>query len=133
MAWRRLGFDRRYILAYSRNADPGPITARLEGLRAEVKEVFRLWNSLGQFALLHDLTNCLRIGDLTVFGGTAPEVRDVKSNPARRLRPAQLRRMNQALEFRPIKDKTRIHFRVITPEEKAAKPKRGGRPRKNRS
>ena len=40
--------------------------------------------------------------------------------------------LHQALEFRPIKDKTRIHFRVITPEEKAAKPKRGGRPRKNR-
>ena len=39
--------------------------------------------------------------------------------------------LNQALEFRPIKDKSRIHFRVITPEEKAAKPKRGGRPRKN--
>ena len=41
--------------------------------------------------------------------------------------------LNQALEFRPIKDKTKIHFRVITPEEKAAKPKRGGRPRKNAS
>ena len=41
--------------------------------------------------------------------------------------------LNQALEFRPIKDKTRIHFRVITPEEKAAKPRRGGRPRKNPS
>ena len=34
------------------------------------------------------------------------------------------------LDFRPIKDKSRIHFRVITPEEKAAKPRRGGRPRK---
>jgi hypothetical protein len=37
-----------------------------------------------------------------------------------------------ALDFRPIKDKTRIHLRVITPEQKAARPKRGGgRPRKN--
>ena len=41
--------------------------------------------------------------------------------------------LNQALEFRPIKDKTKIHFRVITLEEKAAKPKRGGRPKKNPS
>jgi len=41
--------------------------------------------------------------------------------------------LQQALEFRPIKDKTRIHFRVITLEEKAAKPRRGGRPRKNPS
>jgi hypothetical protein len=39
--------------------------------------------------------------------------------------------LNKALEFRPIKDRTRIHFRIITPEEKAAKPRRGGRPRKN--
>ena len=39
--------------------------------------------------------------------------------------------LNKALEFRPIKDKSRIHFRVITAEEKAARPKRGGRPRKN--
>jgi hypothetical protein len=39
--------------------------------------------------------------------------------------------LNVALEFRPIKDKRRIHFRFITPEERAAKPKRGGRPRKH--
>jgi hypothetical protein len=38
--------------------------------------------------------------------------------------------LGQVLDFRPIKDKSRIHFRVITPEEKAAKPRRSGRPRK---
>ncbi len=38
--------------------------------------------------------------------------------------------LNVAREFRPIKDKRRIHFRFITPEERAARPKRGGRPRK---
>ena len=37
------------------------------------------------------------------------------------------------LDFRPIKDKSRMHVRVITPEEKAAKPPRGGRPRKAES
>ncbi len=31
-----------------------------------------------------------------------------------------------ALDFRPTKDKGRIHFRVITLEEKAGKPKHGG-------
>jgi hypothetical protein len=39
--------------------------------------------------------------------------------------------LNVALDFRPIKDKSRIHFRFITPEQRAAKPKRSGRPRKN--
>ncbi len=38
--------------------------------------------------------------------------------------------LGMALEFRPIKVKNRIHFRVITPEEKAARPPRGGRPKK---
>ncbi len=37
--------------------------------------------------------------------------------------------LNQVLDFRPIKDPSRIHFRVITPEERAARPTHGGRPR----
>ncbi len=37
-----------------------------------------------------------------------------------------------AFEFRPIKDKSKVHFRVTTPEEAASRPKRGGRPRKQR-
>ena len=37
-----------------------------------------------------------------------------------------------ALMFRPIRDKNRIHFRIITLEERAARPPRGGRPRKVR-
>ena len=37
--------------------------------------------------------------------------------------------LNQVLDFRPIRDPSRIHFRVITPEERAARPQRGGRPR----
>ncbi len=39
--------------------------------------------------------------------------------------------LNVGLEFRPIRDTSRMHFRFITSEEKAARPKRGGRPRKN--
>ena len=35
--------------------------------------------------------------------------------------------LNVALDFRPIRDPNRIHFRVITPEEQAARPKCGGR------
>ncbi len=36
-----------------------------------------------------------------------------------------------AFDFRPIKDKSKIHFRVMTPEEAQQRPKRRGRPRKN--
>src|SRR5919202_4012042 len=39
---------------------------------------------------------------------------------------------NLGLEFRPIKDPSRIHMRFISLEEQAARPRRpGGRPRKN--
>jgi hypothetical protein len=40
--------------------------------------------------------------------------------------------LNLALTFRPIRDPMRMHFRVITPEEAAQQPQRGGRPRKTR-
>ncbi len=39
--------------------------------------------------------------------------------------------LNQVLDFRPVRDPRRIHFRFITPEAYAAKPKPRGRPRKN--
>ena len=39
--------------------------------------------------------------------------------------------IGKLIEFRPIKDDQRIRFRIITPEEQAAKPRRPGRPRKN--
>ena len=35
-----------------------------------------------------------------------------------------------ALDFRPIKDKSRMHIRIVSLEEKAAMPPRGGRPRR---
>ena len=38
--------------------------------------------------------------------------------------------LGMALEFRPIRGKNRMHIRIITLEEKAAKPYYGGRPKK---
>ncbi len=37
--------------------------------------------------------------------------------------------LNLALVFRPIRDPRRMEFRVITREEAAQRPRRGGRPR----
>ncbi|HSH83354.1 MAG TPA: hypothetical protein VLA19_32885 [Herpetosiphonaceae bacterium] len=42
---------------------------------------------------------------------------------------AAAQELTLALDFRPIADPSRLHFRVITVEEQAAKPGRGGRPR----
>lgn len=66
LAWRVTGFDRRYILAVSRNDHAGPMAGK-EGLEYELGRVVSLWEEDGNFALLHDLTNCLRIADLTEF------------------------------------------------------------------
>ena len=61
------------------------------------------------------------------YGGDVrlPEGEDKRA--VRQNLQAAAEELNLALDFRPIRDKSRIHFRVITPEERAARPKRGGR------
>ena len=63
------------------------------------------------------------------YGGDVllPEAEDKRA--VRQNLQAAAEELNLALDFRPIRDKSRIHFRVITPEERAARPKRSGRPR----
>jgi hypothetical protein len=69
-----------------------------EGLAAERKRVDQAWHQDGQFAILHDLTNCLRIGDVTVFAddGT-PDTIEIKTDSERRAR-AQRRKIRTAQE-----------------------------------
>lgn len=94
LAWRVFGFERRYILALCRNQPPG-VMAGKAGLTAERERVEQAWKEDGRFALLHDLTNCLRIGDITVFGDGASETIEVKTDPRRRAL-AQRRRISTA-------------------------------------
>ena len=56
---------------------------------------------------------------------TEPEKRLVRQNLK-----AAADELGIALDFRPIKDTSRMHVRIISPEEKAALPPRGGRPKK---
>jgi hypothetical protein len=95
LAWRVFGFQRGNIIALCQNAPPGMMAGK-EGLEAELARVDQAYREDGQFAILHDLTNCLRIGDVTVFGndGTVETV-EVKSDPGRR-NPAQNRRIRAA-------------------------------------
>src|SRR5260221_8566795 len=96
LAWRVYGFQRKHIIALCQNQSPGPIAGK-QGLRAELDRVEQA-RADGQFALLHDLTNCLRIGDVTVFGGDGtPSVIEIKTDPSRR-RPAKNRRSKAAIE-----------------------------------
>jgi hypothetical protein len=96
LAWRVTGFDRQYVLTLSRNASPGPMADK-EGLPWELGAVVELWRERRHFALLHDLTSCLRIGDITEFTADGKRLlHEVKKNNARRDK-AQVHRMEAAV------------------------------------
>jgi len=79
LAWRVFGFDRRHVIARCRNQSPG-LMGKNAGLGAEIEHVELAWRVDKKFALLHDLTNCLRIGDLTVFGDGGPKTIEIKTS-----------------------------------------------------
>jgi len=97
LAWRVFGFQRKEIIALSQSAPPGLIAGK-KGLQAELHTVAEAREE-GKFALLHDLTNCLRIGDITVFSpdGTTWDTIEVKSNPNRSA-SKQRRRIKAAVD-----------------------------------
>jgi hypothetical protein len=96
LAWRALDYQRQFIVALSRNDSPGPMAGK-EGLAAERDFITRAWRDDGHLALLHDLTNCLRIGDASVFVPDGLLLQEIKTNPQRQ-EPAQTRRINEAAE-----------------------------------
>ncbi|MET8008978.1 hypothetical protein ABZU86_33835 [Streptomyces sp. NPDC005271] len=103
MAWRAFGYDRRYILALRRNESPGPMTLSKEGTVHEIQFAQEQWSEHRRFAMLHDLTNCLRIGDVTVFDNPREDgeqeilLHELKTNPRRR-ESAQLIRTRMAAD-----------------------------------
>jgi hypothetical protein len=81
LAWRCYGFDRAPLIALSANSPPGPLVGKT-GLEAELGAAEAAVRERGTFALLHDLTNTLRIGDLTEFTENGPRVHEVKLTPS---------------------------------------------------
>lgn len=82
LAWKAFEYDRRPIYALSRNEPSGPMVGKA-GLDYELGKVEALWNDEQHFGLLHDLTNCLRISDVTEFDGIRRVVHEVKKKPGR--------------------------------------------------
>ena len=81
LAWRVFGFERRNIIALCQNDPPG-VSAGKAGAPAELDAVEQAYRQDGQFAILHDMTNCLRIGDLTIFGNDGSR-ETMRSSPTR--------------------------------------------------
>jgi hypothetical protein len=96
LAWNCFGYDRRLILTLSRNDPAGPMFGK-DGLPYELGRVEQLWNEQHHFALLHDLTNCLRIADLTEFADDGGKwLREIKKTP--HVESKQLRRTQAAVD-----------------------------------
>lgn len=95
LAWRAFRYDRRFIMTLARNAAAGLIVNK-EGLNYEWGRVTDLWQEHGHFALLSDLTTCVRIGDVIEFTEDGAVLHEVKK--ARRVPPAQRARIQAAVD-----------------------------------
>lgn len=96
LAWRLFGFNRRIILALSQHAPSGLMNGK-DGLGHELGAVVA-YREDGKFALLHSVTNCLRIADLTVFDDDMPRLQEIKASEHRGSRyRAQKRRAERAI------------------------------------
>ena len=94
--WRCFGYNRQVIQTLSRNDSAGPMYGKI-GLPSELGTIQQLWESEGHFALHHDLTNCLRIADLTEFTGDGGALlREIKRTP--RTEKAQVSRAQAAID-----------------------------------
>ncbi len=96
LAWRVSGYDRRYVIALSSNAATGTMAGN-SGLPRELGAAAAM-RATGSFGLLHDLTNCLRIGDISEFRPDGSKLLyEIKSSPNAKTGP-QRRRMEAAVE-----------------------------------
>ena len=82
LAWQLYDFQALRLYALGMNQPPGPISqSRRVGAEAENKLVEEYWYEEGAFALRHDYTNCLRVGDLSIFtSNETPRILEVKAN-----------------------------------------------------
>lgn len=112
IAWILLEFDRPYIRNFARGHDSGFLFGKkgLELERLVLKAAFKGKNSA---AILHDITNCLRIGDLTVIGPRGFSTLELKQSARKkkfdRRGLRQKRRGENAKEFYDRKISTKIH------------------------
>lgn len=67
VAWILLQFDRPYIRIFNRGSNPGYIHGK-KGLKLEILALEAAFKVENHAAVLHDITNCLQVGDLSIIG-----------------------------------------------------------------
>lgn len=101
LAWKVYRYDRRGIIALAQNDASGPFIGKA-GLGHELGAVQQRFKDRGHFSLLHDLTNVLRIGDLTECHANGylelDEVKASDTPSSRSERAKQVRRAQAAID-----------------------------------
>lgn len=97
IALRLLGYDRFYVEVPASGQHPGESSAK-EGTPAEISSFEDAW-AAGSEAILHAVTTCLRIGDVSVRGPQGWMPVEVKSDPRRRSRRSQAARLRKTRAF----------------------------------
>lgn len=94
VAWILLEFDRTYVRAFSRGHDPGFMYGKV-GLRLEALALTAAFQSPNCAGVLHDITNCLRTGDLTMIGPDGTRTLELKLRKSKRKMDRRERRQNR--------------------------------------
>jgi len=81
-AFRMLKYDRFALRTLSENYDPGHIDVESKGVKTLVKTCLQIVFSRWEHVIIHDITNFLRIGDLTMIHHGRKAVLEVKSSDA---------------------------------------------------
>lgn len=95
IAWILLEFNRAYIRNFARGSDPGFISGK-EGFKLEILALKVAFKARNQAAILHDITNCLRTGDLSIIGQNGISPLELK-----------LRKKKRKLDRREIRQRRR--------------------------
>jgi hypothetical protein len=85
LAWKAFSYERRIVIALSRAEAPGPMYGKA-GLEKELEIIEAAWRDDQKFVLHHDLTNVIRVGDLTIFDHDGMAwLHEAKTNERRRI------------------------------------------------
>ena len=122
IAWRQLGYDRCAVHELATRQSPGHMERHVA--IQEATEAALEVADTGHVVLLNDLTNFLRLGDLTIIRPGGFEIREVKSGDAAagsRRAKRQKRSMSETTEFikrrerRTDKGIHRLHYLQAIP------------------
>jgi hypothetical protein len=112
LAWILLEFDVPFVRLVSKGFDSGYLVGK-EGTFGEVSAMIRFHSPPERTAILHGITHCLRVGDITIVSGAEHAPIEVKSGPSanRRLDKRgrrQLAKLQVLKEYRQEGKSTRL-------------------------